>query len=164
MKNIIITITSAMFFFGSLTLGCKKKINNPVTTIVQDTPLSYALNMGGVRTWTGTDFTYTNYGYLNEDSFGNNISKSFAINIINDTTISFNDYLDSSYVDTISFISMDKIAKTMRFQNVLNYPYFPISPPYDYQVIYEYQNNSIEYSEVYYYGMGGARKITLHTP
>jgi len=159
MKTKIVLFSVILLAIASV-YSCKK------ANSVAPSPLSYVSKMGGLRNWTGM-YSSLVYNYIPPsppiDTLITNISETFAITIINDTTISVPDYGYGGYITTLYCNSAYITADTMIFvgqdYNVTN-----LGMVSSVQITYNYKNNNILYQESGEDQGGDSWGIILHTP
>lgn len=138
--SVTLSIVIAMF-------GCKKNTAPPF-------PLNYTSKMGGIRSWSGVivrGIFDTSGGTFILHIDSTYINDTFAVTIINDQTIQLPDFLKLSTLNNImiyQYYSTDSIA---------------FISPVGYNLIYNYQDNIINY-----YGVtadsDGTTNLILHSP
>jgi len=135
--------------FISIISGCKKSAK------------SYTSNMGAVRIWHGTGIF--NGGGVFPDTI--NFSDTFAIIIINGSTIAINEnnavgFTPGNLIDTLTYNSQNGSTDSYTFIDQYNQCCSVLS---EVTVTYNHANNSIIYTG-FWPNHGGGDYVTLYTP
>ena len=147
----IILIFIYFLFSIIIASSCHKKAST--------NPTSYSSKMGGMRVWHGTLTNPKGTFHTGAPDTTYFIIDTFAINVINDSTITTNKHI-LYYIDT--FKLYDYSDSTITYI-VTNPQYQCCSIATDISITYNYLNNSIIY-DGFWPSHGGPTSIKLYTP